>query len=156
LELLIGNTDILGVDMVGKKLNKILLVDDDYVTNFLNESLIQELEIAEQIKVANNGEEALGIVEGACIEQVNSHVHVCPDLILLDVNMPVMNGFEFLEAFERLKNCYKSKISVVIMLTSSGNPTDLEMARKFDVAGYIYKPLTEEKLQQVLDNLFEE
>lgn len=146
----------MGNDMINIKLNKILLVDDDYVTNFLNESLIQELKIANEINIANNGEEALSLVENACMQQASTNEHVCPDLILLDVNMPVMNGFEFLEEFERLKESYHSKISVVIMLTSSGNPVDIEKAKQFDIAGYIYKPLTQEKLDQVISELFHE
>lgn len=70
-----------------KKLNCVLLVDDDITTNFLNESLIEEMDIAKQIMVAQNGKEALELIERYFNEESS-----CPQLILLDINMPVMDG----------------------------------------------------------------
>jgi CheY-like chemotaxis protein len=70
-----------------KKLNCILLVEDDDTTNFYNQFLIENLSIADQVAVALNGQEALEYLEKAGHGDA-----VTPDLILLDINMPVMNG----------------------------------------------------------------
>ena len=81
------------------KLNCILLVDDDEPTNFLNQMVIEELDIAEQIRVAQNGQEALTYLKKTGIGDENFPL---PDLILLDINMPAMNGWEFLERYRKL------------------------------------------------------
>lgn len=77
------------------KLSCVLLVDDDPTTNFLNKLLLQRMEVAEQLLVAENGREALRTLTQTCLL---AEAPVCPALILLDVNMPIMNGFAFLEA----------------------------------------------------------
>lgn len=69
------------------KLNFILLIDDDPIANYLTERLLGHLQIAHKIEKAHNGYEALEIIHGHC-----SKGHSCPDLILLDINMPVMSG----------------------------------------------------------------
>lgn len=128
-----------------KKLKKVLLVDDDFINNYLNELLLQEMDITEDIMIASNGEEALNYVEQTC-----KSIHDCPELILLDINMPIMNGLEFLEAFAtRQKDIYNH--TSVVMLTSSSDDKDIEQATKFNIKGYLSKPLTEEKLNLIID-----
>lgn len=73
-----------------------LLVDDDDTANYLNKSLFKRLDATERLLVARNGLEALTLINRNCPGQD------CPALILLDINMPVMNGFEFLEAYSQL------------------------------------------------------
>lgn len=124
--------------------NSILLVDDDEVSNFLNEDLIKDLNFASEIYIATNGEEALGFLKSECIFKKD-----CPDLILLDLNMPVMNGFEFLSEFEKLKSKLNVKVPIVV-LTSSSNLRDMESVQKFEISGYINKPLTVKKLEGIL------
>ena len=75
------------------KYKKILLVDDDETSNFLNELLIKGMDIVEEVSIASNGQEALNYLE--------NESGSFPQLIFLDLNMPVMDGFEFLEAFEK-------------------------------------------------------
>lgn len=131
-----------------KKFKRILLVDDDDTSNLLTTMIISDMNIAEEVDIACNGEEALSHIINNCQSiQVQAK---CPELILLDINMPVMDGFEFLEA-------YKSKMNLcnnipVVMLSSSSNSKDYEKAQSFNVKGYIVKPLNEEKLQKVLAN----
>lgn len=126
------------------KFNRILLVDDDQITNFLNENLIKEMSISDHISIANDGQEALDYVKLNCNESVNGS---CCDLILLDLNMPVMDGFEFLEKVSELK--ISTPISIVLLTTSS-NERDLERAKTFNITGYINKPLTEAKILQAI------
>ena len=128
-----------------KRFQKILLVDDDAVANFLSESALQEMNLSEQVHISHNGEEALNYIIEHCSKDT-SNTGNCPDLIFLDINMPVMDGFEFLEAFEKT---HTTKVPVFI-LTSSNNFKDYERAKNFDVAGYLIKPLTEDKIRDVL------
>lgn len=121
------------------KFNCILLVDDDYINNFLTERLLRKSNIAREIKAVRNGEEALTYLS----EEKNKF----PDLILLDMKMPEMGGIEFLKNFKKMIVDKKSK---VILLTGSVHP---EEARTLDILGYhdlIQKPFTEEKLYQIL------
>ncbi|CAN5223028.1 response regulator [soil metagenome] len=125
-----------------RKIKKVFLVDDDETSNFLNRILLNQLEIFENIEISKNGKEAL--------KKVMSTKHFdWPELILLDINMPVMDGFEFLEEFYKIKPKTKGTTKVII-LTSSNSKRDLEKAKNFKIDGYINKPLTIEKLENYL------
>ena len=130
-------------------LPSIFLVDDDYTTNFLNAKLLQRLDAAEQIFTAFNGREALELLRAHCQPPTPS----CPALIFLDINMPVMDGFEFLEAYQHLPPVQQQG-QVIVMLTTSVSPRDLERVRPLPVAGFLSKPLTAEKVAQVLADHF--
>ncbi|WMJ75011.1 response regulator [Cytophagaceae bacterium ABcell3] len=133
------------------KINTLLLVDDDEINNFLNERLLKGLNIANQIKVAKNGKEALSFILDECIARTN----LCPEIILLDQNMPVMDGFEFLEEFHRLD--FENKHDVVIyMLSAASEPADKERMDSLKVNGFIMKPLTKERLLEVAGAYFKE
>src|SRR4051812_37822594 len=102
------------------KLNCILLIDDDSITNFINERLIKKLNVTNDVKITMNGEEGIHYVQNLCEKN-----ELCPELILLDINMPVMNGFEFIQAFEKLNIKNKDKVKIII-LTTSKNIKDVE------------------------------
>jgi CheY-like chemotaxis protein len=125
---------------------RILLVDDDQITNFLNENLIREMNITEDITITNDGQEALEFITNNCLKS-NGSKYSCCDLILLDLNMPVMDGFEFLEKFNELET---SKDISIILLTTSSNERDLHRAKSFNITGYINKPLTESKIMEAI------
>ena len=131
-----------------KKFNCILLVDDDFTSNFLSKMIIEGISIADHIHVAQNGQEALQFVLEHCFSLQKTEDSNCPDLILLDVNMPVMDGFGFLEEFSKLQRVRNRNISVV-MLTSSDNQKDVQRAEHYNVTGYLSKPLTEDKIKTV-------
>lgn len=132
-----------------KKLNCILLVEDDDTTNFYHQFLIEKLHAADHVAVARNGQEALEYL-GSALEGKA----VRPDLILLDINMPVMDGFEFIEHYERLPREGMSQV-LVVLLTSSMHPTDIERAKAHPViAEYLYKPLLETSLSDVVGRHF--
>ncbi len=132
------------------KFNCVLLVDDDETSNFLNENIIADLKLAEHVHAALNGKEALLFIRQNCEKFLNEEL-ICPSLVLLDINMPVMDGFEFLEKYNQLEERYRKKIQI-IMLTSSQSEKDINKSRSFNVKGYIDKPLTEEKLMKVLEH----
>ena len=131
-----------------QKLDCIVLIDDDEVTNFVHESVIEEAEVAEGIWVAENGQAALELIERRAAEQGG-----CPNLIFLDINMPVMNGFEFLRAYEKIKDEFTSPV-VIVMLTSSLNPDDVARARRAGVTEFLDKPLTADKLRGIVSKHF--
>ena len=131
------------------KLHCALLVDDDTTTNYLNRRLLEKLAVADLVRVAHNGREALDVLAAECAEPS----HTCPVLIFIDINMPVMNGLEFLEAHQHLKLPQKR---VIIMLTTSLHPRDLQRLAALPVAGLLTKPLTAQKVEEVLQAHFSE
>jgi CheY-like chemotaxis protein len=126
-----------------------LLVDDDATTNYLNQTLLQRMAVTDTVLVAGNGQEALTLLQQHCVPPTLS----CPALILLDINMPLMNGFEFLQAYARRRSSDNPAV-VIIMLTTSLNPRDVERIRHLPVAGYLTKPLTRDKIAQLVEEHF--
>jgi CheY-like chemotaxis protein len=123
----------------------VLLVDDDPIATYLNKGLIKKLNIAKEIAVAGNGQEALNKIQ----ELGPSN---CPDLILLDINMPVMNGFEFLDHFYKLTIPGIDKIKIIV-LTSSNGFKDITDMNKLGVKKFITKPLKEQVILSVLQEI---
>jgi CheY-like chemotaxis protein len=126
-------------------MKNVLLVDDDQIFNFLSTKILERMGVADDIHVALNGEEALALLNGYYQGTMS-----VPDVILLDLNMPIMDGFGFLEAFKRLSLPKMDRIKIVIV-SSSQDPRDIEKARALGVDYYLSKPLTEEKLRDVLE-----
>ena len=127
-----------------------LLVDDDYTTNFLNQKLLQRMDISDQVLVAGNGQQALDLLHAHCELPASP---TCPALILLDINMPLMNGIDFLKVYAQ-RPARENPTVVIIMLTTSLNPKDVEQMPGLPVSGYLTKPLTREKINQVLHEHF--
>lgn len=122
--------------------NKVLLVDDDAATNFLAELAFRNLAIANEIQVAGDGLAACEL-----LKQNN-----CPDIIFLDIRMPRMDGFDFLDYFNEMNVCKRVK---VVMLTSSTRSEDKARALSYTaVIDYIEKPLTEQVIQKIADAHF--
>jgi CheY-like chemotaxis protein len=127
-----------------------LLVDDDDTTNFLNQKLLRRMAVSDQVLVAGNGQQALDLLHAHCELPASP---TCPALILLDINMPLMNGIDFLKAYAR-RPSRENPTVVIIMLTTSVNPKDVEQLQGLPVNGYLTKPLTREKIDQVLQQHF--
>jgi CheY-like chemotaxis protein len=135
-----------------RKLNCVLLIDDDEPTNFLNQIIIESTGCAEEIKTAQSGVEAL---EYLTRTSDTDRTFPCPDLIFLDINMPAMNGWEFLEKYRKLNNEFKGKV-MIVMLTTSLFPEDKLHAKGIsEISAFEIKPLTEEKLDNILKKFFE-
>jgi len=128
------------------KLNCILLVDDDDDDNYFHQIVINKMNITEKIEIAFNGEQALVFLKK---ENQNR-----PDIIFLDINMPKMNGWEFMETYKHLRADQKAKV-VVMMLTTSENPDDKNRAAQYsEIIGFNSKPLTEEMITAILEKYF--
>lgn len=125
-----------------------LLVDDNETANYLNKRLFQKLAVAEKLLVVRNGFEALQLL------QAHWPGGDCSRLILLDINMPIMDGYEFLEAYEQLEFAQRQSV-IIIMLTTSLNPQDVEKIEQANITGLLNKPLTEAALKSILAQHFE-
>ena len=121
-----------------------MLIDDDNVTNFLHKSLIRDLNRGFEVVTCENGKTALEFLEKALA------YNAVPYAIFVDLNMPVVDGFKFLEHYERnnYRTLYPSRITV---LTTSSNPRDIEKLKTIDFVTYLDKPLTKQRLIDFLD-----
>ncbi|RZK56786.1 MAG: response regulator [Hymenobacter sp.] len=128
-----------------EKLPSVLLVDDDATTNFLNELLLKRLGVADHICVVTDGEQALALLTQPAAFQ--------PTLLLLDVKMPVMDGIEFLRAYQQLPPSQQAS-TVVVMLTTSMAAADLSQLQCLPAVDIINKPLNREKVDALLRKHF--
>lgn len=112
----------------------ILLVEDDYLDIMSVQRALNKLKVKHTLKVAHNGVEALALLNGSNPDKVK----IMPDIILLDINMPKMNGLEFLLI---IKNYYSLKSIKIFIMTTSGEEYDQITAKKLGVSGYLIKPL---------------
>ena len=146
--------------MAPTKLSCILLIDDNTDTNYFHRLLLKELELSELVVECRDGEMGLEYFEEEQLHPLDvedpqsERVLVKPELVFLDVNMPRMDGWEFLEEFERLPP-RKQGQTIFVMLSSHFDPEDEERALSHEcVKVYMEKPLTEKKLNFILESYF--
>lgn len=136
-------------DQKAKRMKKnILLVDDDKIFNFLNEKTITSLGLANEISFASNGQQALEL-----LELYRSGKMKMPDIIFLDLDMPIMNGYEFLEEFAKIELPNKNAITIVV-LTSSADPRDLTRTKELGIKYYYNKPLSRDEIKTLIGQEF--
>ena len=128
-----------------QKLREVLVIDDDEVTCFLHSNLLEDLEASERIHCIHDAEEALEYIREGIERQVY------PDLILLDINMSGMDGFDFLESLRILESGEISKLNIV-MLSATLSPKEKEMAASFGdlLKGHFLKPLDVALVKKIL------
>lgn len=133
-----------------EKLKSILLVDDDDATNVYNKAMVTMANVAEEIIVRNSGLKAL--------EYLKSEIEGKPPqpaIIFLDINMPGMDGWEFLNEYNKLLQDQKAEV-IVVMLTTSLNPDDKTKAAELGAEGFRSKPLTQEGILELVKSNFPE
>lgn len=120
-----------------KPLHSIFIVDDDPIHQQITEIMLDRLSISNAVTKFSDAQDVLEHIRTQC-----SNANELPDVILLDLNMPVMDGWEFLEAFSLVRPSLIKQIKVYV-LTSSIDEKDKERVSQFTfVAGYLTKPLT--------------
>ncbi|TAE08322.1 MAG: response regulator [Bacteroidetes bacterium] len=128
-----------------KQFNNVLLVEDDPITVLVCERIIKMTGFAQQVRVANNGQEALDFLQ----EMGSQNSENLPELIFLDINMPVMNGWEFLQKFGSVQQLFTHTPDIYI-LSSTVDPEDFKRAQQFAIVkSFISKPLVKEHLEEI-------
>lgn len=120
----------------------VLIVDDDPITRFIHATLVESLTVKTSCYQAMNGKDALSV-----LSTMDEHVN---NIILLDINMPIMDGFEFIEAFQKLSNKEKTKIVIV---SSSQNPSDVNRSKALGIKEFVSKPILKDYLESIIHSL---
>jgi response regulator RpfG family c-di-GMP phosphodiesterase len=127
-----------------RNIDLVMLVDDNDTDNFISRRIIEITKFADNVIIKNSGKSALEY-----LDQNKSDDNNIPDIIFLDINMPIVDGFVFLYEFEKFEEQLKDKCKVVI-LSSSDNKRDIDKIVNNDhVIKFITKPLTEIALDEV-------
>ncbi|WP_407426645.1 response regulator [Arcticibacter sp.] len=125
------------------KYKSVLLIDDSYVDNLINSKIIESLHFADEVKIINSPFEAINYLKDA------AQTGELPDIIFLDIRMPAMNGFEFMNKLEPIKHLLPSNLKIY-MLSSSLDPSDLRKVKENNlVTNFIGKPLTARALEEI-------
>lgn len=131
-----------------KAFDTVMLIDDNEIDNFINERMIKGCNFAEHVYVNTGTQSAVEFLRNLSVKKDVRKEHL-PSIIFLDLNMPILDGFHFLEEFEKLDRELVDGIRVV-MLTSSIDPADVTRSEKFkSVNGFLHKPLTQDSLKDL-------
>lgn len=126
----------------------ICIVDDDDIYQFTAIKTLESLKSEKKIIVFSDGEEALNFM----MENLNKE-HELPDVIFLDINMPIMDGFQFMEEYIKIKPLLDKK-TIIYMVSSSVDPVDIERAKNIsDISDYIIKPIKSDQLKAIIEEL---
>ncbi len=131
-------------------LNHIVLVDDNETTSFLNNRLLGRLALADQVTTFNRADEAFAQLWG----EDGQGGALAPDLVFVDLKMPGVSGFEFLKMYSHLPQSVQDR-TVMAVLTTSMHQADTARVAEYPNVEYLTKPLTEEKMQKLLEKRFQ-
>jgi CheY-like chemotaxis protein len=130
--------------MDGYKYKNVLLIDDSYIDNLINKKILENSKYAPIITVLDNSKSAIEFINNSL-----QNGELLPEVIFLDIRMPMMNGFQFLDALSDLSGIEAGKIKIY-MLTSSLDPTDIKKIKANPmITKFIGKPLSMQTLQEI-------
>ena len=130
-----------------ERIKSVLLVDDNEVSNLINRKLIEILKVAEKVEIVHDGAEALELLTSRI-----SFDLPLPDMIFLDINMPVMNGFEFLDNYRQMYGHLDLQITIHLLTSSISHNDYMQYERNADIVSlFLEKPMTKDTLNQALD-----
>lgn len=135
----------------GKKFQSVMLIDDNDIDNLINQKMIEAANICENIYTHSGAKSAIEFLKNMeKLSKMLPDAQILPDLIFLDIDMPLMDGFQFLDQFDKLSAETKRHCKI-IMLTSSISPQDFNRAKNYSyVKKYINKPLTQEEIRKLV------
>ncbi|MBD2715877.1 response regulator [Microvirga sp. STR05] len=136
---------------MSKKLRNVVLVDDNETTSFLNNRLLNRLEVADRIHTFSRAEQAFQFLWGP--DQTGVGPDDIPELVFVDLKMPGMDGFEFLKLYDELPEAAKER-TVMAVLTTSMHAADTARVAQYPNVEYLAKPLTEEKMEKLMKKRF--
>ncbi|MBX7203019.1 MAG: response regulator [Bacteroidia bacterium] len=129
------------------KYESVMLIDDSEIDNFINQKMIEGHNFAERIYVHTGSKSALEFLQN--FERAHLPEELLPQIIFLDINMPIMDGFQFAEEFQKSSPKINDKVKIVF-LTSSLNPMDQKRAMAVrGVYSFLNKPLTKDHLDSL-------
>lgn len=129
--------------------HNVCLIDDDKIYQFTARKILESTGLAKNILSFYNGNEAILYLK----DRENKENDRLPDVIFLDINMPVMNGWQFLEEFKKITGHIKKAITIYVV-SSSVDDCDIQKSREFpSVTDYIVKPINRIKYQQLIERL---
>jgi CheY-like chemotaxis protein len=133
---------------VAPRFKAVMLIDDNEIDNLINQKMIEASTLSENIYVHTGAKSAIEFLRN--IEKLGAAGHsILPQIIFLDIDMPLMDGFQFLDEFEKFRVETKD-ICNIVMLTSSINPQDVNKSKKYNyVKKYINKPLKQDTLEKI-------
>ncbi|HEA23554.1 MAG TPA: response regulator [Pricia antarctica] len=130
-----------------KKIEKLCIIDDDPIFIYGTKRLMAEVGFYESVVIYQNGQDA---IDG--LTAITANGEKFPSVIFLDLDMPIMNGWEFLEEFEKISNSNVEKV-VIYIVSSSVDPRDLERIKNYKIVNnYILKPFSKEDLDSILES----
>jgi len=126
----------------------VCIVDDDDIYQFTMVKTLKSLKLTDNIMVFSDGEEALNFM----LDNLHNEKEL-PDIIFLDIDMPIMDGFQFMEEYVKIKPKLGKKMTIY-MVSSSVDPVDIERAKKIgEITDYIVKPITQNQLTNIIQEL---
>lgn len=131
-----------------KTIELLALVDDDDTFVYITKKIIEKTNCVKEIKVFNNGLEAI-----LYLKENKNATYLVPDVIFLDLSMPIMDGWQFLDEFITIDTLNTRKI-IIYVCSSSISPYDMTRAKKINVVSdFIIKPITKDKFTNLIMNL---
>lgn len=127
-------------------MKKLIFIDDNQLDHFILKRVLNKYNLAYEVNCTADAEEVIGF-----LQQNQNDKEKLPDIILLDIYMPLVNGWQFLEKVQQMQPFLNKPLSIYI-LSSSINPRDIQRAKQFScVKSFIFKPITKEMLEKLID-----